>query len=75
MSKVLSHARPVAVQGQPLVKRISAALTLLRQRQKLSKLDDAALRDIGVSRADARREAQRAVWDAPKSWRRYTPRH
>lgn len=69
MTKVLSHTHPVAVQGQPLIKRISAALTLHRQRQKLSKLDDAALRDIGVSREDARREAQRAIWDAPKGWK------
>ena len=43
---------------------------LWRQRQKLSQLDDAALRDMGISRADAQREARRVAWDVPSHWRR-----
>ena len=41
-----------------------------RQRQALKTLDDAVLRDIGVTRGQAREEANRAIWDAPVSWYR-----
>ena len=41
----------------------------MRQRRRLAELDDAALRDIGISRADALREAARKPWDAPSHWR------
>ena len=40
-----------------------------RQRQALARLDDSALRDIGVSREEALAEAARPVWDAPDNWR------
>jgi uncharacterized protein YjiS (DUF1127 family) len=46
-----------------------AILTLLRwqelarQRRALLKMDDRMLKDIGVSRADAVREAGRRFWD------------
>jgi uncharacterized protein YjiS (DUF1127 family) len=33
-----------------------------RQREALAELDDDLLRDIGVSRKDARREAQKGFW-------------
>ncbi len=39
------------------------------QRKALKSLDSAVLRDIGVTRAEARAEAKRPVWDAPESWR------
>lgn len=35
-----------------------------RSRRQLSGLDDAQLKDIGVSRADARREARKPFWRA-----------
>ncbi len=41
-----------------------------RQRQSLKALDETALRDIGVTRAQADAEANRPVWDAPDNWRR-----
>jgi len=44
------------------------ALAIWRERQKLSRLDDAMLRDIGKSREAAITEARRAVWDAPSRW-------
>ena len=40
-----------------------------RQRRALANLDDSALEDIGVSFKDAHREANRAVWDVPNTWR------
>lgn len=41
-----------------------------RQRQALKKLNEAQLRDIGVSREQALAESRRAFWDAPSSWQR-----
>lgn len=40
-------------------------LTLRSQRRKLDKLDDHRLDDIGLTRADAAREAGRPFWDMP----------
>ena len=48
--------------------RLRQANALRRQRAALRRLDDAALDDIGLSRTDALREAQRPVWDAPENW-------
>lgn len=43
-------------------------LALSRSRQALSSLDARALEDIGVTQAEARREATRPIWDVPSSW-------
>lgn len=43
-------------------------LSLYRQRRALSQLTQEQLADIGITRADARRESQRPVWDAPAHW-------
>lgn len=40
-------------------------LEVARQRRRLLTLDTQALKDIGVSRADAHREATRGFWDIP----------
>ena len=42
---------------------------LRRQRKALTRLDDAALRDMGLTRSDAETEARRAAWDGPANWR------
>ncbi len=49
--------------------RLARALDLWRQRRALRRLDDDALRDLGVTRAQAEAEASRSVWDAPGHWR------
>ena len=36
---------------------------IIRQRKQLSKMDDYLLKDIGVSRVEATREANRKFWD------------
>jgi uncharacterized protein YjiS (DUF1127 family) len=41
-----------------------------RERRGLARLDDHLLRDIGVTRQEADREATRPVWDVPDHWRR-----
>lgn len=47
------------------VTRLMAALALGQQRHDLSQLSDAQLDDIGITRAQAQREAKRPIWDAP----------
>ncbi len=41
------------------------AFETYRERRQLLALSDATLKDIGVSRADAEREASRSFWDLP----------
>lgn len=43
---------------------------LWRQRRSLAQLDAHLLEDLGLTRAEAEREARRALWDVPRSWRR-----
>lgn len=38
---------------------------LAEQRRKLALLDDRALHDLGLSRADALQESERPFWDDP----------
>lgn len=44
-------------------------LDVWRQRQQLKDLDHRALEDIGVTPAQAHKEAKRKVWDVPGTWR------
>ena len=50
---------------------LAAMFGVIRQRRALAGLDAHLLDDIGVSRADAAREAARPGWDIPGSdiWR------
>lgn len=69
-----SQILPRLTLGQfPLV-RILRTLTLRRalrrDRKRLALLDDHLLKDIGISREEARREAERFGWDAPAHWTR-----
>ena len=43
-------------------------LSLYRQRRALARLDDRALQDIGVTRAQAEKEAKTGFWDVPDHW-------
>lgn len=56
-------ARPSA---SGLLLRIHRWRELHRQRRELERLSDEMLKDIGISRVDALREAQRSFWDDPK---------
>jgi len=42
------------------------SLDVARQRKQLLALDESALKDIGISRTDALREANRDFWDIPE---------
>jgi uncharacterized protein YjiS (DUF1127 family) len=52
-----------------LFAKLRLAYQVHTQRQKLAVLDDAALADIGLSRAEALAEASRSLWDVPANWR------
>ncbi|MCG8562054.1 MAG: DUF1127 domain-containing protein, partial [Hyphomicrobiales bacterium] len=43
-----------------------AALDVAGERRQLRRMDARQLKDIGISRADAMREAERGFWDLPK---------
>jgi uncharacterized protein YjiS (DUF1127 family) len=40
---------------------------LAEQRRRLAMLDDAALKDIGLSRCDVMQESERPFWDDPQA--------
>jgi uncharacterized protein YjiS (DUF1127 family) len=46
-----------------LLRRLDAMLAVSRQRRELLTFDDRMLKDIGVTRADVQREANRRFWD------------
>lgn len=54
---------PAAVPGA--MTWLGAVLRTLRERRQLAMLDEHALKDIGISRADAYREWSRPFWDLP----------
>ncbi|MDU9006340.1 DUF1127 domain-containing protein [Sedimentitalea todarodis] len=64
----------ITVPGHARSKRLSLThlmtrrFDLWRQRRALTRLDAAALRDIGLTRSEAETEARRPIWDAPESW-------
>ena len=58
-------ARP---RGLSLWLAFRAMADLRRQRRALRDLDPHLLADIGVTEAEARREAVRPPWDAPENW-------
>ncbi|TCP41753.1 DUF1127 domain-containing protein [Rhodovulum marinum] len=53
-----------------LFRRLVLGLGAARQRRRLAELDEALLRDIGLTRDEAVAEARRPVWDVPQSWLR-----
>ena len=53
-----------------IVHNVLNRIKMQRSRHRLSQLDAKALRDIGLSQAEANREAQKPIWDAPNHWLR-----
>ncbi len=52
--------------GQRLWRRIKHWFEVSRERHHLAELDAHALKDLGISRKDARLEARRWFWDDPR---------
>jgi uncharacterized protein YjiS (DUF1127 family) len=55
-----------AARGLRALAWLVRAAEVARQRRALMRLGDTALKDIGVSRADAWREGTRHWWDLPE---------
>lgn len=53
------------VETRSVLERVSFALRVRRERRSLQALDDATLKDIGLSRSDVQREAMRGIFDLP----------
>ncbi len=53
-----------------VLRRLFLGLSVARERRALAALDAHLLRDIGLTRDAAAREAARDPWDAPDTWRR-----
>lgn len=51
-----------------LLSRLWLAFEVRRERRLLRSLDAGQLKDLGLSSADAHREASRSIWDVP-GWR------
>ena len=69
MMTQLTHAahpmhRTIRAKGSVLG-RFVQAYAAWQQRKQLATLDDAALTDIGITRAQAQAEAARPLWTAP----------
>ncbi|HRD79009.1 MAG TPA: DUF1127 domain-containing protein [Hyphomicrobiaceae bacterium] len=73
MSKIIANALPGALElGRPVGNRLVAilghvglAFRVAAERRQLAALDDASLKDIGLSRSVAYREASRSILDLP----------
>ncbi|WP_417523174.1 DUF1127 domain-containing protein [Marinovum sp.] len=50
--------------------RLADLLALHRQRRALARLDASRLDDLGLSRDEALREADKPIWDVPAHWSR-----
>ncbi|MEM0990749.1 MAG: DUF1127 domain-containing protein [Pseudomonadota bacterium] len=65
MTAYLSAPTLAQLFGAVSLKRLWTALSVQRERQRLSDLDDRTLEDIGLTRADVDIEAMRGFWDIP----------
>ncbi|MET4129120.1 DUF1127 domain-containing protein [Roseovarius sp. MBR-6] len=60
--RALAPALPFDLPHRSAVLRMIA---VWQQRRALERLDDAALADLGLTRAEAKHEAGRPFWDLP----------
>ncbi len=49
--------------------KIAGLFAFWRSRSALADLDDALLKDIGLTHGDVREELRRSSWDVPTAWR------
>ncbi len=60
----LKSRRPIEIL-RALGRQFARWWQLAEQRRRLGMLDDAALKDLGLSRADVIHESERSFWDDP----------
>ena len=70
----ISHlARAAADRAHHAIAYFCLCLRIARERRQLRNFDTRSLKDIGLSRADAQREADRGFWDIPDHRRAELP--
>lgn len=68
MEHLLSRTRRTV--GRNLFGLLSRMIETRRQRLDLGRLSKHRLKDIGISKDEARAESERPAWDVPATWRR-----
>ncbi len=66
-AETLTHTKPGVTS---LLRGFANRISTRKQRAALAALDADQLKDLGLSREQALREAKRPVWDAPLHWLR-----
>lgn len=69
MTHAITSCPPVAARRPRLLSYVTAAFAAYRQRRALDNLDAHLRYDLGLDPEALRREADRPIWDVPKSWR------
>ena len=67
LTRPMATTRPAAL--RTFARALTQAFRVAMTRQELAGMDDRMLRDIGITRVDALREAARKPWDAAPSRR------
>ena len=70
MTTCNTPARTARKQRPTAFRMIKLALKARNQRRELRRLDNAALDDLGLTRKQAKQEANRPIWDVPANWLR-----
>lgn len=68
MTAVNCTNAPIAKRGFSPLTWVANMLKTRRERQVLADLDAHRLKDIGLTEAEAHREANRPLWDVPTHW-------
>lgn len=63
LTRIHPSRRPAAVPVAGWFSLLAAMLRAAQSRRRLAEMDDRMLKDIGISRAEAFEEANRAPWD------------
>ena len=72
MTRTVCHkvSNPTIRHHTPVFQLLSKLFSVQRTRQHLSRLDNHALQDLGLTPREAAEEANRSIWDVPASWRK-----
>ena len=70
MERTISTVQRSRQGGPGALSRLVGLVAFSRSRHRLGELDDHMLRDIGLTRTQAREEAGRPAWNAPAHWLR-----
>lgn len=70
MDHAIIHVQGLRRGSLGLLGRLVGSTAFRRSQRRLGELDDHMLKDIGLTRSQARREAEKPAWNAPAHWLR-----